>query len=213
MFVLKLMVTLIDHTKRKSLLRTDQQMWLESHEHILREWKAKCFVNLWLHTTSSYYYAKIHDLLTFPIIILSSVSSATLFTGITDDTVKYVISIITIFAGVLTVVTRQMRPGELYQEYSNLAKRYKSLIRMIDTCLELPMELRIPADVFIERIKNEINTLSSSQLFPPLYVLKSFEKKFGSLEQKLFGEDIVEILNHDIKTRKLVKRIQRSVDM
>lgn len=207
------MMTLIDHTKRKSLLRTEDHMWQDNHEHILREWKAKCFVNLWLHTTSSYYYAKIHDLLTYPIIILTSISSATLFTGIQSDTMKYVISIITILAGVLTVVTRQMRPGELYQEYSNIAKRYKSLIRMIDTCLDLPMELRIPADIFIERIKNEINTLSASQLFPPLCVLRSFEKKFGSIERKMFGEDIVEILEHDIKTRKLVRKIQRSMDL
>ena len=164
-------------------------MWQESHEEILREWKAKCFINLWLHT--------------------ASMSSAALFTGTNSTIIKYMVSAITILSGILTVITRQMRPGELYQEYSATAKRYKALIRAIDTCLDLPMELRLPPDTFIEKIKNEINTLSTTQQFPPLVVMNSFEAKFGSIEQKMFGEDIVELIQHDIKTRKAVKKIRR----
>lgn len=188
-------------------------MWLDSHEEILREWKAKCFVHMWLHTASSYYYAKIYDMLTFPIIVFSSMSSAALFTGTNNTVVKYLVSAITITAGILTVITRQMRPGELYQEYSATAKRYKSLIRLIDTCLDLPMELRLQPHIFIEKVKNEINTLSTSQLFPPLQVMELFEKRFGNIDQKLFGEDIVELLQHDIQTRKMVKKMRQTVTM
>jgi len=184
-------------------------MWTENHENILREWKAKSFVNLWLNTASAYYYYKIYDMLTYPVIVFTSISSAALFMGTQSEIIKYMVSGISIITSILTVITRQMRPGELYQEYSNTAKHYKSLIRLIDTCLDLPIELRSPPDVFIERVKTEINALSTTQLFPPLHVLRLFENKFGSLEQKMFGEDIVEVLQHDIETRKMVRKIRQ----
>jgi hypothetical protein len=182
-------------------------MWQESHEHMLREWKAKSFINLWLQEMSSYYYARVHDILTFPVIVFSSLSSAALFSRSESELIKYMVSGLTILTGILTVVTRQMRPGELYQEYSIIAKRYKALIRTIDTCLDLPVEMRAPPEAFTEKIKTEMNTLSSAQLSPPLFILRMFEKKFGSLEQKMFGEDIVEILQQDIQTRKNLKRV------
>ena len=184
-------------------------MWTENHESILREWKAKSFVNLWLHTASSYYYYKIHDMLTYPIIVFTSISSAALFMGTNSEVIKYMVSTISIITGILTVITRQMRPGELYQEYSNTAKHYRSLIRLIDTCLDLPVELRNPPEVFIEKVRTDINALSTSQLLPPLHVLRLFENKFGSLEQKMFGEDIVEVLQHDIETRKMVRKMKQ----
>ena len=148
-------------------------------------------------------------MLTYPVIIFSSMSSAALFTGTQNDIVKYIIALISIITGIMTVITRQMRPGELYQEYSNTARRYRALIRSIDTCLDLPMELRLPPDQIIEKIKMEMNALSTSQMFPPLPVMRMFEKKFGSIEQKMFGDDIVELLQHDIQTRKMVNKLRR----
>lgn len=183
-------------------------MWHHNHEQILREWKAKCFVNMWLNTASSYYYAKVHDILTYPVIIFSSITSATLFTGTHTDFVKYLVSALTLLTGILTVVMRQMRPGELYQEYSNIAKRYRALIRLIDTCLELPVELRILPDNFIEKVNSEMNVLNSSQLLPPLYVIRVFEKKFGSIDEKMFGEDIIELIQNELETRKMVRKLK-----
>lgn len=184
-------------------------MWQESHENMLREWKAKAFINLWLQTMSSYHYARVHDILTYPVIVLSSLSSAALFSGTQSFVVKYVVSAFTILTGVLTVITRQMRPGELYQEYSLIAKRYKALIRMIDTCLDLPHEMRTNPELFIEKMKMEMNTLNTSQLVPPLCIIKMFEKKFGNLEQKMFGEDIAELLENDIKVRKTIRKFMK----
>lgn len=184
--------------------------WKDSHERILREWKAVAFINLWLHTTSSYYYAKIHDMLTYPVIVFTSVSSAALFMGTDSNVLKYMVSAVTLLSSVLTVVTRQMRPGELYQEYSNMAKRYSALIRHVHTCLDLPMELRMPPDKFIDKIQMEIETLSTTQMFPPLCVMRLFEKKFGSIEKKMFGDDIAELLQQDIETMQQERRIRRA---
>lgn len=189
---------------------SNEILWKDSHEHILREWKAISFINLWLHTTSSYYYAKIHDMLTYPVIVFTSVSSAALFMGTDNDILKYMVSAVTLLSSVLTVITRQMRPGELYQEYSNMARRYSALIRHIHTCLDLPIELRTPPDKFIDKIQIEIDTLSTTQLFPPLYVMRLFEKKFGSIEKKMFGDDIAELLQQDIETMQQERRIRRA---
>jgi hypothetical protein len=164
---------------------------------------------MWLQSASGYYYAKIHDVLTYPIIVFSSLSSAALF-GSENEALKYTISAVTILTGILTVVTRQMKPGELYQEYSTNAKHYRLIIRKIDTCLDIPKDMRPDPGSFIEKIRSEIDSLSSSQPYPPMYVVRMFEKKFGKLETKMFGEDIAELLENDLKTRKLVRKIKRS---
>lgn len=180
--------------------------WEATHESILKEWKAKCFVQMWLQIKSGYFYSKLHDILSYPIIILSSVCGATLFTT-SIPAVKYLMGAFSITSGVLTAITRQVRPGELYQQYSQTAKRYQMLIRRIQTCLELPPEMRPPVEVFIDKIGTEIDALSATQLYPPSIILRMFERTYGYLDQLLFGEDIIELLSKDLKNRRLVKKI------
>lgn len=180
--------------------------WEPAHEAILKEWKAKCFVQMWLQIKSGYFYSRLHDMLSYPIIILSSVCGATLFTS-SNPILKYMIGAFSISSGVLTAITRQVRPGELYQQYSQTAKRYQMLIRRIQTCLELPSDMRPPVEIFVDKIGTEIDSLSATQLYPPSVILRRFEKTYGYLDQLLFGEDIIELLAKDLKNRKLVKRI------
>lgn len=180
--------------------------WEHTHETILTQWKAKCFIQMWLQTASSYYYSRIHNLLSYPVIVLSSVASATLFLS-KDPMIKYISGAFSITSGILTAVTRQVRPGELYEQYSQVAKRYSMLIRRIQTCLELPRDMRPPAEVFIDKIGSEMDSMSTTQLYPPAAVIHVFERKFGYLDQLMFGQDIIELLSKDMKNRKKVRQI------
>lgn len=180
--------------------------WEERHENILKEWKVKCFIQAWLQTASGYYYKKIYDMLSFPVVIMSSISGATLFTT-HNITAKYVIGSVSLVSGVMTAVLRQMRPDELFQQYIQISKRYQTLIRKIDTCLVLPHKMRPEPVLFIEKIGNEIDSLSKIQLYAPSYILRQFELKFGQLDQILYGEDIIELLKRDLQNRKQVKKI------
>ena len=180
--------------------------WTTEHEKILKEWKAKAFINLWLQNKSAYHYAFIHNILSYPIIILSSVSSATIFS--TDNIIiKYAVGSVSIVTGVLTALTRQLKPGELYQQYSQTSKKYQLLLRNIDTCLDLPQDMRPKPEVFIEKVGTDIDTLSTTQLYPPISVIKQFEKKYNKLDLLMFGEDIAELMKQDNKNSNIFNKL------
>jgi hypothetical protein len=44
---------------------------------------------------------------------------------------------------------------------------------------------------------------------PPNKIIRKFEYIYGSLDTKLYGEDIAELLKLEIKTNKLFKQLQR----
>ena len=70
--------------------------------------------------------------------------------------------------------------------------------------------MRPSPDVFIERIGNEIDILESSQLDPPLLVIRKFEQKYGAVHRILYGDDIVELMKIELQANTLFKKIKSS---
>lgn len=180
--------------------------WLPQHEKILKSWKAKCFVNMWLQNKSRYYYSFIQNLLTYPIIIITSCSGAVLF-SYQYITINYVVSILSLISGILMAVMRQMKPEELEHEFSLTTRKYQTLIRKIDTILDVSPEMRkITPETCIERVTYEMDLIINSQLYPPAKIVKDFEKTFGNIHEILYGQDIIELLKRDLQNRKLVRK-------
>jgi len=184
--------------------------WSEAHERILQDWKITAFIDMWLQQKSADFYRNTENMITFPVILLSSASGATLLSTTTYWT-KYVVSFANVLVGLLIAFSKQMRCNELYQEHSSTGGRYEALIRAIDTCLDLPRHMRPNPDVLIEKLGCELDALSSSHLTHPYYVIKSFEKKYGPIHQLMFGEDIIQLLKKDVKTQKMVKNIKSKI--
>ena len=179
--------------------------WLLQHEEILKAWKAKCFVNMWLQSRSKYYYRTIQNYLSYPVIIISSCSGVALF-SIQQTYINYVVGGLSLVSGVLIAVMRQLRPEELEHSYSTTTKKYQTLIRKIDTILDVPSEMRKRSpEQCIERVTIEIDAIVESQLYPPLQVVKAFERTFGNLHEILYGQDIIELLKKDLENRKAIK--------
>lgn len=183
--------------------------WTEAHEDILKEWKAKCFVNLWLQDKSAYYYVRLYNFLSYPVIMLSSVSSAALFSS-DNHTLKYIAGVMTLCSGVLTAVTRQLKPGEMYQQHALTTRRYNNLLRNIDICLSLTVTMRPSPAHFLDKIGLEIENLASNQLDPPLNVIRLFEHKYGPLDKMLYGEDIVELLRIELHANKMFRKVKKN---
>ena len=187
-----------------------EDSWLKSHEDILKDWKTKAFVDMWLQYESSEFYSNADNMISYPVIVLSSAASVTLF-ATNVIFAKYVIGIISIVTGFLTALGRQIRSSELSYQHSTLAKKYQVLIRTIDTCLDLPRKMRPNPDVLIEKIGGELDTLNGTLITPPYHVVKKFEKKFGSIHQLIFGDDIAVMLYKDLKARKFFRAYDRQM--
>ena len=198
-----------------------QSEWTKEHEEILKEWKAKAFAYLWLQNNSCYHYLRTQNWLAYTVIVLSSVSSATIFSVTTSGEaqlvtigmvpvyiIQYVIGALSLLSAILTGVIRQLKPGEMYQQHASAAKKYHNLIRSIDACLSLTRNLRPNPALFIERAGAELDTLANTQLEPPLFVIRRFETIYGSLERVLYGEDVIELWKITYETNKLEQKMR-----
>lgn len=172
--------------------------WQPEHEALLESWKAKLFVQMWLQERSMYFYRDINNYLTYPIIAISSISSATLFST-NNEIVKNVIGALTLTTGVLTAITRQMRPAELYQQHAIATLRYQTLIRTINTYLSLPKSMRdTDPKTFMQKIEMDISALMENQINAPPYIKRKFEKKYGNIDKLVYGEEILTLLRSDM---------------
>ena len=180
----------------------------DEFEELLNEWKSKLFVQFWLQEHSMYFYNKLNNFLTYPVIIISSVSSATLFTT-SNPAVKYVVGCLTLTTGILTAVARQMRPAELYQQHASTTLRYQALIRTIDTYVSLPKGTR-PEDpaTFLKKIEMEIAALSENQINAPPYIKKKFEASYGSMDRLIYGEEILELMRNDVERKNYLEKMR-----
>lgn len=200
--------------------------WTLAHEQILKEWKAKAFVYLWLQSNSCYYYVRLYNWLAYTVIVFSSFASATMFSitstpdgcstqilGVHIGIVQYIIGTLSLVSALLTGVIRQLRPGEMYQQHAAMAKRYHTLIRSIDVCLSLIDTLRPDPAMFIERVGLELDNLANNQVDPPLRIIKIFEKTYGPLERILYGEDVVELWKLACNTTRIEKKFRKSIEL
>lgn len=186
-------------------------MWKDKHVQILKEWKAKCFVHLWLHDKSCYYYLCLNNYLSYPVIIISSIASATLLSS-NNDITRYIVGTLSLVSSILTSLLKQIRPGELHHEHAILTRKYHNLIRSIDACLSLTEAMRPAPDVFIEKIGLDIDALVSTQTEAPTSVLKKFERIYGPIDTMLYGEDIVELIITEIGNDKMFTEYKKERD-
>lgn len=184
------------------------KIWLKHHIDILRQWKAKTFIYLWLHDHSTYYYASLNNWLSYPIILISTVCSAAVIST-NDYRVHIIMGVLTMLNAILTGFNRQMNPGSLMQQHALLNRRYGNLIRSIDTCLSLTEKMRPHPSVFIERVGVEIDNLADNNIDFPDYILTFFEREFGPLDRLLYGENIVELVKIGKTTNSIVNDVRR----
>lgn len=210
-------------------MNSSSGQWTIAHESILKEWKAKAFAYLWLQTNSCYLYITIYNFLSYVVIILSSFAAATMF-SITDTSpsistncsyvslgipiiiIQYIIGTVSLLAAILTSISRQLRPGEMYQQHASMAKRYNNLIRSIDVCLSLTKCLRPDPTNFIDKIGTELENLADNQIEAPLIIIRKFEKNYGPIDRILYGEDVVELWKIRYNTNKMERIIMRKTE-
>lgn len=187
--------------------------WQPQHDKILVLWKSKAFVNLWLQNRSTYYYLYIYNFLSYLIIVISSVSSATLFSDPDlfggKRAINYIVGSLSIFSAICISILRQMKPAELHNIHAITTKKYHNIIRTIDACLSLPIRIRPPSIAFIEKIGRELENIESSQNEAPRHIIRRFERAYGPIDRLLYGEDVLQLLQMEYKTKKMFKKLEK----
>ena len=174
--------------------------WSAEHEDALRAWKSKCFANMWLQRRASCFYQTVYALISYTVIATSSLASATLFSlntvvvgGDTAMAIQYGLGGVSLLAALCTAIVRQIQPAELQQQHSHTARRYASVIRSINACLQLTADLRPDPVKYVEKIAGDLDTLASNQPDVPVAVQRAFEKTYGSLDIILHGQEVTDL--------------------
>lgn len=198
--------------KHKNVLITVQEDGNENgnengdFQHLLLRWKTKLFVQLWLQEKSVYFYSTINNLLSYTTILISTGSSATLFST-ESTTTKYVIGALTMTTGILTAFSRQLKPAEKYQEHLLTTTQYHVLMRKMDSYISLP-DTDTTSEKFREEIETEMNQLLQKQLNPPLFIRYLFQKKYGSIDSMMYGNEILNLMMKESLASKFLEYIK-----
>lgn len=184
--------------------------WITTHVDLLMAWKGQAFVHLWTQAATMYVYRRIYTLLSFPILIISSVTGTIVYSNL--PSIKYIISALSVLTAILTSLQRQVRPSERAQEHLAIVQKYSVLIRNINMTLNLPEDQRPDPATFIHQIKLELDALANSQPDPLELVIYWFNRRFHvSFEKALYGDSLREIIRRDHMITYAEKEAERAL--
>lgn len=168
--------------------------WRESHTELLHEWKRQAAVCLWLQIASHYHYARINNWITYPTVVITAATSIGIW-GIENSEIgKFIMSGVSLFAGILATVAKHCRAAEKSNEFQLRSKEYLGIIREIDYILALDVDQRPNVAETMLRIRGAFDRIMDLQLDPPLAVIRLYEERFRSLESSMLGSDLVKEL-------------------
>ena len=169
------------------------KQWNKQHEELLEKWCIKLYAQMWLQQKSMYYFNRLNNILTYPTIIISSVSSATLFST-NNNVIKYVVGGLTLATAIITGLTRHIKPAEKTQQHATALLQYQEMIHTITTCLNLPFNMREEPQLFIRDIETKMKTWNEKQAMPPPHVITWFEKRYGDIDKILYDRKLLDII-------------------
>lgn len=162
----------------------DSGRWEAAHEELLKSWRKEATINLWLQSSSSYYFQWFNNLLTYPSIAFGAATSVGLFVS-ENHVVQYVLAGLSMLSAVMTAFNRQMRAAEKAEQYNLKARDYAAFIREINYTLTMNPEQRPNVREAITTMRIGIERISETQIEPPMHVVRRYERTHPSLENSL----------------------------
>lgn len=173
-------------------------MWKPEHDDLLSSWRHQAAVNLWLQVGSSYYYRKMADCLAYPSIILSTITSISVFATLQDTRIgPYLTSAMALISGILVGINKHIKAAEKAESFSICSKEYYALIREIDFILSTPTFERAAKKETLANIQATFDKVVEMSLDPPLHIIRQYEDKFKPIETQLLKELESEIKDED----------------
>lgn len=163
------------------------QEWEAAHDELLRTWRRQASINLWLQSASAYYYERLNNLVTYPAILVSAVTSVGMFAS-ENEIMRYVLAGLSMFSACITALSRQMRAAEKAQEYTIKARELGKFVRYLNFLLTLEMKQRPSVQEAITTLRIDFDRINDTQLEPPLNIVRLYERNHKSLESTLYEE-------------------------
>lgn len=171
--------------------------WCEREERLLRRWAERAAGYRWLHNHARMHYKWLTDALTYPCIIISSITGVGGFAVLnpSDDNVspdmkrniiifQYTFAFLNVVVGILTSISKFSNSSTMMEAHSVMSIQYSKFYRNIDMELSLDIEHRTDAMDFVQKQRIEYDRLLDEAPDIPYRTICEFNKEFPDKENK-----------------------------
>ena len=209
----------------------EQHHWCPKQEKLLIGWAEKAAGYRWLHNYSRMFYKKQNDWLSYPCIIISSITGVGGFAVLSpnDQTmsdskkqqiiaVQYFIAFLNGLAGILTSVSKYNKSTKMMETHSAMCVQWSKFYRNIEMELSLETEHRGEVNEFVSKCRQEYDRLLDDSPDIPSNSIDAFNMTFPDKENKpdvcnglnVIGTNLGGSTDSEYGKRKIVKWLAKS---
>jgi len=191
-----------------------EHFWCEKQEKLLIRWAEKAAGYRWLHNHARLHYKKQHDYLSYPSIIIASITGVGGFAvlnpsgseNVSMDTknkilaIQYIFAFLNVIGGILTSIGKFSQSANLAEAHSSMCVQYSKFYRNID--MELSLDVQHRADVidFVKKAREDYDRLLDDAPDIPAISIHAFNDEFPDKENKPDVCNGLSIISNDDKS-------------
>ena len=194
-----------------SVKQDEQCEWCEKQEKLLIKWAEKAAGYRWLHNHARLFYKKQNDWLSYPSIIIASITGVGGFAvlnpsgneNVSQDTknnimiIQYFFAFLNVLGGILTSISKFSQSLSLSEAHSAQCIQWSKLYRSIDMELSLDVKHRDNVVEFIMKCREDYDKLLDDSPDIPAITIQAFLVQFPDKENKPDVCNGLSILVHD----------------
>jgi len=172
--------------------------WCEKQEKLLKSWAERAAGYRWLHNHARLHFKKQNDYLSYPSIIIASITGVGGFavlnpsgnSGVSDETrakimiVQYFFAFLNVLGGILTSIGKFSQSLSLSESHSSMCVQYSKYYRNIDMELSLDPADRTCVVEFVKKCREEYDRLLDEAPDIPSISIQAFNIEFPDKENK-----------------------------
>lgn len=176
----------------------EEHFWCEKQENLLVRWAEKAAGYRWLHNHARLYYKKQHDYLSYPSIIIASITGVGGFavlnpSGNEDVSVEvknrimiiqYFFAFLNVLGGILTSISKFSQSANLAEAHSAMCVQYSKFYRNVDMELSLDVTHRGDVVEFVQKARADYDRLLDEAPDIPAISIRAFLTQFPEKENK-----------------------------
>ncbi|QIG59871.1 hypothetical protein [Dishui Lake phycodnavirus 4] len=168
-----------------------QPEWCPQQESLVYKWAERAAGYRWLHNDARMRLKRTSDRLTYPTIIISSITGVGGFAVLSPDaetttpsqrtiitTVQYIFATLNILSGILTSISKFSQSQKLSEAHSLMSIQYAKYYRSIDMELSLQRKDRVPVLEFVKKCKDDYDRMLSDAPDIPSECIDAFNAAF-----------------------------------
>jgi hypothetical protein len=203
----------------------EQHHWCPKQEKLLIRWAEKAAGYRWLHNHARMFYKKQNDWLSYPCIIISSITGVGGFAVLSPNDqnmsteqkqkiviFQYFFAFLNVVAGILTSISKFNNSSRMMESHSVMCVQYSKFYRNID--MELSLETKYREDVleFVNKVRLEYDRLLDDAPDIPSHTIEAFNETFPDKENKpdvcnglsIISQDMTK--SDELRTSNVVKK-------